>query len=324
MGILTDLHELVSHNVIGEKQLRPRYLGFRAELDSKSILCTYYSKVLSGGYIISLDSSESSLNNSIYFTCVPNMADISDYQKVYIELKKLNFKTMYLLIYSEPFEDKEVMIFEDKKVSLKCPSFKVMSFNYEENLFEVCDDLEVFISEFEKVSVRGRNTFPIGVDYQRMLISSLNHYEKSDLIQLYVERLVFDGFLGFSIKKGKPSDIDAIGILDDGTIELIEIKEKDLPKVNRKGFGLDTPRIRDFQQIEKLTGLNYRLFVRHVNNQKDRKLLNWLCIAISDFVEDVVGESEVEGGTGMRSQYSKNPTKICSFEKFTIVEEKND
>jgi hypothetical protein len=65
--------------------------------------------------------------------------------------------------------------------------------------------------------------------------------------------------------------------------------------------------------------LNYYLTVRHIDNQKDRKLVGWKMISINDFSKNVKGQKTTEGGTGMRSINSNNPTVICEVKHFTEI-----
>ncbi len=70
------------------------------------------------------------------------------------------------------------------------------------------------------------------------------------------------------------------------------------------------------KKIESETGIPYFLSVRHINNQIERLLLNWRFISIDDFERNVRGGKAIEGGTGMRSASSNNPTLICDLNQF--------
>ena len=163
---------------------------------------------------------------------------------------------------------------------------------------------------------RGKNQYAIEPACKEWLIAHLSPFSEKQLLKIYMDRLFFDGFIGFSKDKGKSSDIDLIVIRPSGEYRFIEIKEKDLPR-SKQGFGLDVPRIKDMERIQEQSSIEYHLVVRHINNQKDRELIGWKYIAINDFINDVKGNKAVEGGTGMRSSNSSNPTLICSLNKFS-------
>lgn len=277
-------------------------------------------KILEGGYIISIDNSESSLNNSIYFTCLPLISDRDEYLEIYNALSAIGFCKMYLIHYDDNFLQKDVMYFENEIIQFAVPGFEIFLYNEFSKKFEFeGNDISILTKNYNSVSVRGKNKYPIEDDLRIWLLNNLSQFSKKELKQLYVERLIFDGYIGFSKLKGKPSDIDAIGVLNSGVYEFLEIKEKDLPKKEKKGFGLDVPRINDFYRIQSKTKIDYRIFVRHINNQVERTLLEWLETSLDEFLLDIKNEKEVEGGTGMRSVLSSNPTKICSFDCFRKI-----
>ncbi len=319
--ILESIHQLVSHNVIGGKQLFQRYKGFRAELELEEYLKSNFNtlKLLNGGLIISLDSRISSLNNSIYVTVVEkSKLELEEYIRIFTLLKVLDYVEMYLVVYDSSVESvKEVMKFSEGSVSLKLPSLEIYNFNKLENLFEVNPKgVNAIKSHFKILKIRGKNIFHIEDSHLRWLKKELNHFTENSLTNIYMERLILDGLIGFSVEKGKMSDIDLIVKRPDGEIRLIEIKEKDLPKRAKKGFGIDVPRLEDMMRVENFSGLQYHLVVKHIDNQTDRNLKEWLTIRIKDFEANVNGNDVIEGGTGMRSTNSSNPTLICDYSEF--------
>lgn len=316
--ILSDLHTVVSHNVIGEKQLFNRYKGFKAELEFTSNWMN--QNFLEGGTIISKTSNKSSLIDAIYFTVIQLESDIVEYSELYSRLSRIEFTRMFLVKYDpSKWERKTVMVFPKEKVELLVPEFEIFEFNYSTNAFvKTGNDISVVHNEFNDEKTRKKNSYKIDESYRDWLRDNLQNFDLSDILNLYVTRLIFDGYIGFGKQKGKPSDIDFIYRNPKGLFRLIELKEKDLPKKAKKGFGLDVPRISDFLSIQRKSELKYFLIVRHVKDQQKREFLEWLYISIDAFVDDVKGEKKVEGGTGMRSNYSSNPTLICSYEKFKV------
>lgn len=321
--IIKNIHTLVSNNVIGDKQLFSRYKGFRTELLFELFCEEKYSKskLLKGGIIISKDNSVSSLNNSIYFTVCTQKEQIHSYKAIYSKLSKLKFIEMYLIFYDDKnWKDKPVMIFPNETIKLPVPEFNILEFNAKENVFIEKGNNETIITDhFDNVKLRNKNSLPIKEKTKEWLLDNLIHFESKDVLDIYMNRLFFDGYIGFSKNKGKSSDIDLIAKKSNGDLKLIEIKEKDLPKSNDKGFGLDVPRLKDFILIQEKSDLEYHLIVREINNQKERKLLNWMHVSITNFQNNVKDKKEVMGGTGMRSKNSKNPTKICDYDMFNNI-----
>ena len=318
LEILNGIHQLLSKNVIGSKQMMARYKGFRGELFFENYLHNKYPEftILDGGIIMSKDSKKSSLDNAMYFTILPRSTKLDDYINIYKGLKNIGFLELYIIKYSEVWLDKEVMVFKDETIALKVPTFQILKFNKETNVFEIVGNNVTTVTNFlTDLDTRGKNKYKIEADCKTWLIENLSKFSEAQLLKIYMDRLFFDGFIGFSKDKGKCSDIDLILKKPNGDYRFIEIKEKDLPK-SKKGFGLDVPRIEDMDRIQKHSKIPYQLVVRHINNQKDRELVGWKWISILDFIKDVKGTDAVEGGTGMRSSYSSNPTLICNLNQF--------
>ena len=60
--------------------------------------------------------------------------------------------------------------------------------------------------------------------------------------------------------------------------------------------------------------------VRHINNQTQRRFVGWRIIDLEQFKSQIAYSPTVEGGIGMRSTSSHNPTKVCRFECFKLLE----
>ena len=320
--IIEDIHQLVSHNVIGDIQLMNRYKGFRGELFLNELFKTKEDRELyEGGIIISTnESGASSLDDAVYINIVDKKVYNDNYIEIFRLLSTLEFKSMYLIVYNtNQLINTDVMIYDDETIAFNVPEMIVNLYDLETNSFsEVNDGIVTLTNEYENQPIRKKNSYPIKEDSKNWLVNELSTFDENELYQLFMSRLILDGYIGFSKVKGKPSDIDLI-TKKNGQYSLIEVKEKDVPKKAKKGFGLDVPRIQDFDRISKATGLPYYLIVREIDNQTNRNLLGWKYINITDFIEDIKNEAEVEGGTGMRSTYSSNPTLICSYEKFQDI-----
>lgn len=313
--ILQNIHTIVSKNVIGDIQLFNRYKGFRSELYAQNYISQKHPELqqLQGGIIIP------NHNNSlkIYCTCIPTKESLKGYELLYKNLNSLNFSKKFLIQYNfEELKQKRVMKFKNERVILSLPLFKI--YEYKNDTFSFTgNEIEIISNLFESHAIRGKNKYPIEEKTKRWLLKELNCFTEEQLLQIYVDRLLLDGFIGFSKKKGKISDIDLITYnTKSNEYEFIEIKEKDLPKKAKKGFGLDIPRLNDFLKIEQQTTIPYRLIVRHINSQTERVLIDYKTVTIKNFHKDCINDNTVEGGTGMRASNSKNPTLICALEKF--------
>lgn len=320
--IIHNIHTLVSHNVIGDKQLINRYKGFKGELSFETYLKSNYNryKLLDGGMIFSIDSSKSSINNSVYITVTNQINNLNDYINLYSNLHNLDFKHLFLVVYeNKHWEQKPVMIYPNETIKLPVPKLKIMTYDIENKKFlNTSNSISQFTNLFEDLPERKKSSYPISDTSIEYLLKMLNPFDINDLIKIYLNRLFLDGYIGFSKKKGKISDIDLILKRPHGEYRLIEIKEKDLAK-KIIGFGLDTPRLEDMNTIQTKSKLDYYLTVRHINNQKDRELIGWKMISINDFSKNVKGQKTTEGGTGMRSTSSKNPTVICQLKHFKEI-----
>lgn len=317
--IIEGIHTLVSNNVIGEKQAGNRYKGFRGELFFEDYLTSRYPmyKQMEGGMIISRDSEESSLNNALYLSVIPQEQYNEDYLKIFSVLSRLNFQKMYLVLYTDNWNLQPVMSYYNGDISLKVPEMEIYEFNSQNSNFEKTSNKVSVVTDFFKTKQnRKKNLYPIPDSVRKELIENLKDFSSAQLTKIYVNRLFLDGYTGFGKEKGKPSDIDMILRAPCGAYRLIEVKEKDLPKQAKKGFGLDIPRLNDLLRIANETGLEYFLAVREINNQTERKLVAWKRINIKDFALNVRGNTSVTGGTGMRSETSVNETLICSYDLF--------
>lgn len=314
------IHLLVSSNVIGDKQAMNRYKGFRGELFLDSYMRNKYPsrKYFEGGMIISRNSKETSLNNAMYISVISKNEYTTDYIEIFTCLSRLGFDKMVLVLYNEEkWEMKPVMVFASGSVVLPVPDMTVYYFSAKDkNFVQSKKDITDVLNFFQSYNVRSCNRFETEKQTFIWLQQNLSEFSQLQLLKIYMNRLFLDGFIGFGKQKGKPSDIDMIVKNSAGKFSFIEVKEKDLPKKNKKGFGLDVPRLKDMLRISEQTGLDYFLIIREVNNQTDRELVGYKFISVKDFAEDVSDSETVIGGTGMRAESTQNDTLICSYGLF--------
>ena len=145
-------------------------------------------------------------------------------------------------------------------------------------------------------------------------------FSVKSLLKLYVERLFFDGYFNLTRTRGAPLDIDTFVRAKDGGLCLLEIKEKDISKRDPRGFGMDLRRVESLSILSAAFSAKAFYVVRHVNNQTQRQFVDWRIIDLEQFKSQIAYSPTVEGGTGMRSASSHNPTRVCRFEYFKLLE----
>jgi hypothetical protein len=213
---------------------------------------------------------------------------------------------------SVPFEDWEKEDIMNMGVGLPVPEINVFLFDNRRNDF-VSISFESFLKEF---NVKERPDTFWGEEFKSLYIEKMKDYSQNDLLKLYVQRLIFDGFLGFGVEKGLPGDIDFIVNSDVmHEMQFLEVKEKDLSKGKPQGFGMDIRRIDELRIITEKTGIKYFYIVRRINNQKERNFAEWLIADMDDFIKNM-GDDVIQGGSGMRKEGTYNPTRICPYEVF--------
>lgn len=311
-SILNHLHTLISQNVLGSKQYENRYKGFIGELDFHSYLLEKDRTIYSGGYFLPVASGSSSLQDPVYFNVSKD--DPINYIDLFSMIKKVGCANMYFIRW-ENSDWRSWRMFDVMKDGrlLPIPNCVCYNFDMNNNIFRECA-FKDFIGLYVKKS---RDNMVIDDDVRDRWIFKMSRYDECYLLDLYVQRLFFDGFIGFGRLKGMPSDIDFIVKNNlKNMYTFIEVKEKNLSK--NGCFGMDVARIKDILSISDTLKVNYLYVVKMIDNQKDRRFVNWMYIGIQDFIANS-NKGIVEGGTGMKSQHSSNPTILCDFEHFKLL-----
>lgn len=296
---------------IYNRAFRNRIIGYRSELEFKDKFKTK-TVLLDGGYILPTKNKANTLDEPIYFTITSNEIDDS-----YLELYKLLSKDIFKWLFFIQFDNYEVKnwkssLIENQKFPL--PSLKIYKF--------IDGQLKMISSEINSFTSLYNDKTPAKVDFKieqetlNECYEMLEIFDVKSLTDIYVERLIFDGFLGFSKYRGIASDIDSIS-KKDGLFNFFEVKEKDLSKRN-PGFGIDTRRIESIKKLKSTYSVNYYYVVKQVNNQKDRQLKAWYYIEIDDFIKYTLRNNEIEGGAGM-SNLGNNPTLVCELKYFKKI-----
>lgn len=199
-------------------------------------------------------------------------------------------------------------------INLKVPSLKVFKYDTIRSIF-----IPILFNEFLNLfPLKQRRTEsnaipPLVIDKWK---NKLSVYNYKHLLDLYVQRLIFDGYIGYSRQHGIPSDIDAIAYSQKlKTYTILEIKEKDISKRYPQGFGMDVERITDLTKLKSSTRLPIYYIVRQIDNQKDRNFLSWKIIELDKFKKNL-SQSTIQSGSGMGFENGQYPTQICPYGHF--------
>ena len=316
--LLHSLHVLLSNNVIGSKQYNSRYIGFRSELQTIRHLQSIGRTVVDGAYIVPLkDGAEVFSSASILFS-VHRQFDSRMSKKLFDSFSKLGVSKLYLIVVNDEAKHWQLGHLEGFQEEVLIPTCELFLFDSENSTFESAgDDLSVISGNFTE-KPRRSPLEKINVELETQFKEELSEFTEQELSTLYVERFIFDGLIGFGRERGIPTDIDGI-MVDGKELVLLEIKEKDLSKRHPVGFGMDVRRIEQLKNICRRTSLRLQLIVRQVKNQTTREFLDYQRIDFQDFYQHTSGTKEIEGGHGMRSESSSNPTQICPVEYFETI-----
>ena len=325
LEILTALHDLLSHNVIGKIQYRNRYNGFTAELDFREWLDLNRGDAsIDAGMFIPTVQSSNPFDEAVYFTC--SELSPSEFVEIYASASSLASRGSFFIKYntSSHYADWErKQLFQSQQNGrfveqfFHVPPFEVFKFNPTTKEFSLCS-----VTDISNRFKRSTNFLPrkyIPEELKNHFAQKFLSFSVKSLRRLYVERLFFDGYLNLTLTRGAPLDIDSFVRAKDGGLCLLEVKEKDVSKREPRGFGMDLRRVDSLSTLGDAFSARVFYVVRHVNNQTDREFLNWMIIDLDQFKSQIAYSPTVAGGTGMRSTSSHNPTKVCKFEHFRIL-----
>lgn len=315
--ILQHLHSLISKNVLGETQYISRYKGFVGELAFLDFLDSKLSirKTYNGGFFLPIEKQNSSMQNPVYFTVSSSEPD--DYIKIYNTISKIGCSHMFFIKWEDdcPVESWNMVDVMGFNLHMPVPPMITYLFDFHLNCFQVCE-LSTLLDLYPNIVRKNVICNKIQEFVKNEFIDRLASFESKHLLDLYVQRLLFDGFIGYRKSHGIPADIDLI--MDSKNLHeilFLEIKEKDLSKRAPKGFGMDVGRIKSISNLSLMTDTNVYYIVRQVNNQKQRHFIKWRYINMLDFVSNL-NDAVVEGGSGMGYENGSYPTKICPEQHF--------
>ena len=107
LNVLNELHDLLVHNVIGDKQYNSRYNGFVAELDFQSWYeLNREGSLIDGGMFIPTQKSDNPFQSAIYTTTSDKPAD--EYIDIYSKACEItpNLEGLFFIKYESIFKTK--------------------------------------------------------------------------------------------------------------------------------------------------------------------------------------------------------------------------
>jgi hypothetical protein len=323
--ILEALHQLLLHNVNNNGAYKNRYNGFYGELCFNNFYRNDESRhTFSGGVFIPTEKGGDPFDSSVYYTVCKQAPNL--YKHIYSAVAELADKGLFYFQYSL---DKNVLysqklLFQSQRgtdhpvndVTLPFPCFTVFKFNFQKQEFEI-SSVEDFQKLFKVQKTILQPTFVPKI-MEDSFKEKLLEFSINELLDVYFNRLIFDGITGYCIEKGSPLDIDLFTYKEaDGKYRIIEVKEKDLSKNDPIGFGLDTRRIESLKRIEQTTLMKAIYVVRQIKDQDVREFENWRYITLDDFSKNVDSNNVVEGAPGMA--LGEAHTNICLNEHFKFL-----
>lgn len=328
--LIESIHNLIYHNIycsnpsdpkwagIAANGYEKRMIGFRSEIELKRKFIG--KKMFDGGWMLSIQSGKRCTDNAIYFTISKDSPD--RYLDIYRLISGLKFIKLFFIQYDAEGFFKNHPTQDILGVEIDIPYPNLTFFEYQNGKFVISNkgpfNLGGLNSMFQKKSIRYKATFKLNHEPFIFANKILSGYSEEELLGILTNRFIFDGVLGFGCYKGIPSDIDLI-VENKSGYEFIEVKEKDRAKTI-EGFGMDTPRMIDIMNISDTLHIPYYYYVMEVNNQLERKFVGWWAIEIHDFHKTIIGQKEIEGGTGMATASENNhPTFVSSIKNFTKI-----
>lgn len=315
-NLINDLCTLLVYNVIGELQFKNRFNGFIGELDFIEFFKFKHNKniFLNGGMLIPTQEGNDPFNEAVYFTTSSDEPEI--YIDLYNRFNSIQCSSMFFIKWDKNYSLDYWIRSDFMGVGKDLLAPNLTIYQFVDGKF-VESNLNYFLSQFTDKIWTPKDYVPKEVKSE--FSDVLMRFDIHSLIDLYVQRYVFDGLLGLKKVRGIPCDFDLIiksHKINDFII--FEIKEKNLCKSPPIGFGMDVPRVMFYNELTKKISCCVFYVVRQIENQSTRKFMNWRIINMQSFIKNCKKDS-VEGGTGMRSVNSSNPTWICEDSFFNTL-----
>ena len=313
--LLLSLHNLISIGVIGDKQYSNRYKGFIGEL---SFVETFQTSMLSGCWIIPHQKGETINSQEKSVIYITSDAVTESETALFSRFWAIEPSNIFIIEIDDDVRNWKSETIPSTDLTILKPIFQMYTLNKETAQMESHgDDVSLISNCFDvRDSLRKVKYLPDTVFEQ--FNKELAQFSLRNLADVYASRYFFEGVIGFS--RGIPVDIDFFW-WSGNMWHMLEVKEKDLSKREPRGFGMDIRRISHMRKLSRFLELPYLYVVRQVNNQTKRLHMGWHYIEIEDFHTNTKDLAPIEGGFGMRSVHSSNPTKVCPFKHFKDFEE---
>jgi len=289
--LIDNLHQILTTTIANPRFYFARMLGFRSELEIQKYFSERGEIFLEGGQFL-FCRKEMTKNRLVYITVAND--DYSEYLDFYKKIASLPMvKEYYFISYSESGEwgSCDFKIKRDgtaTEIEIAEPNFKF--FKFDGDNFIECNKEDIVTNLEEKT-----NTLSCCKQKENKL-QYIQGYSLAAIDNVYANRFFLDVFL----RKYKKGMIDFDGIIKkDEDFYLLESKEKDpAGQGDKRYFGWDSRRLAWYLYLKWHSGLKTIYIIRQVNNQTERRFVDWKYITLDDFAESASWLSESGGGGG--------------------------
>jgi len=291
--LLTALHQILTTTIANRRFYFSRLVGFRSEIALRAYLAHKGEEPLDGGQFLFPHTGMDTCGHELVYVTVSGR-DKSSYTDLYATLASIPIvKRLYFVSYSH-MSTWQHRIFRAKDadnshvdILIPAPCFRYHVFDC--GSFQNCDEASV-LDHFEK---KTRVSY---ASQKQNTLGYLSQYPASAIESVYANRFFLDVSLG-EYKKGM---IDCDGVLKrSGQYWLLESKEKDVGGSNDAGyFGWDSRRFAWYLYLQNCCSLKTLYIIRQVNNQTERRFVDWRYVDIEGFASWASWLSESGGGGG--------------------------
>ena len=260
--------------------------------------------IVSGGFLLPTINKAPAIQDPIYFASYP-IAPNEEAQKAFNLVNNIQCKKMFYIQYAPPWRQENIY-----GLTLPVPTMTTYQYDSDTLEFNRCN-----FSQFTNAYRETPGT-PISArlddGVQAWMKVRLQAHEHADLVALYVQRLLLDGFIGFNHERGKPYDIDAFIYHNEEPAIIVDVKEKFLDST--RAFGMDISSFDTLLHFKKQTGLPVEYVVNQVD-KSNREHIAWRNIELDVFAK-FKDPLSVTGGAGLEPRGVSKPCYMCYHERF--------